>query len=158
MFSYNIHTTIDIDASAAAIWRVLTDFDRFDEWNPMLRRVQVSLEPGAAVSFEVHRVDARPLGLRAKIVLLNESDALAWRGGPQGILSGEHFFRIEPLGDGRCRFHHGEQFKGLLIPLLKSALKKAPALYRSMNEALKKRVEEHGGPGGRTTTEQVAGI
>ena len=112
MFSYNIHTSIDIDASAAAIWRVLTDFGRFDDWNPMLRRVRVDLEPGAAVSFEVHRVGARPLRLRAKIVLLNEPDALAWRGGWQGILSGEHFFRIESLAEKRCRFHHGEQPRG----------------------------------------------
>jgi hypothetical protein len=151
MFSYNIHTSIDIDASAAAIWRVLTDFGRFDDWNPMLRRVRVDLEPGAAVSFEVHRVGARPLRLRAKIVLLNEPDALAWRGGPQGILSGEHFFRIESLAEKRCRFHHGEQFKGLLLPLLRGALNDAPALYRSMNEALKKRVEDRAGPAGRTT-------
>jgi len=152
MFYYNIHTSIDIDASAAAIWRVLTDFGRFDEWNPMLRQVQVNLEPGAPVSFEVHREGARPLRLRAKIVLLNKPEALAWRGGPQGILSGEHFFRIEPLGDGRCRFHHGEQFKGLLLPLLKGALKDAPPLYRSMNEALKRRVEERNGAAGRTIT------
>jgi hypothetical protein len=153
MFSYNIHTTIDIDAGAAEIWRVLTDFSRYDEWNPMLRNVQVGVEPGALVRFEVHRDGTKPLRLQAKIALLNEPDALSWRGGRKGILTGEHYFRIESLGEGRCRFHHGEQFKGLLLLLAKGVLKDAPAVYRSMNQALKKRVEDHVGPAVRTITE-----
>ena len=156
MFSYNVDTTIDIDASAAAIWRLLTDFSRLDQWNPMLQNVQTDLAPGAAVRFEVLREGAKPLKLKAKIVTLAETDALSWRGGPRGVLSGEHYFRIEPLAEGRCRFYHGEQFSGLLLPLLKGVLKDAPALYRSMNEALKKRVEDEVGATGRVTTRPAA--
>ena len=156
MFSYNVDTTIDIDASAAAIWRLLTDFSRLDQWNPMLQNVQTDLEPGATVRFEVLREGAKPLKLKAKIVNLAEPYALSWRGGPKSFLSGEHYFRIEPLGEGRCRFYHGEQFSGLLLPLLKGVLKDAPVLYRSMNEALKKRVEDEVGATGRVTTRPAA--
>jgi hypothetical protein len=151
MFSYKVHTAIDIDASAAAIWRVLTEFSQFDQWNPMLRNVHTDFEPGATVRFEVRRQGSKPLKLKAKIVKLSESEALAWRGGPKGVLTGEHVFRIEPLGEGRCRFYHGERFNGLLLPLLKGALKDAPALYRSMNEALKNRVERQFGSAGQAT-------
>lgn len=147
MFSYDIHTTIDIDAGATAIWRVLTDFSRYDEWNPMLRNVQVDVAAGAPVRFEVHRDGAKPLRLQARIALLSEPDELSWRGGRKGILTGEHYFRIESLGEGRCRFHHGERFKGLLLPLAKGKLKDAPVVYRSMNQALKKRVEQQVGAG-----------
>jgi hypothetical protein len=141
MFSYKVDTAIDIEANADAIWRVLTDFSRLDQWNPMLRNVQTDLERGAKVRFEVLREGAKPLQLTARIEKLQEPLELSWRGGPKGILVGEHYFRIEPLGEGRCRFYHGEQFNGLLLPLLMGVLKNAPILYRSMNEALKSRVE-----------------
>jgi len=156
MFSYKVDTAIDIEANADAIWRVLTDFSRFDQWNPMLRNVQTDLGLGASVRFEVLREGAKPLKLKAKIVELAGHHALSWRGGPKGFLSGEHYFRIESLGEGRCRLYHGEQFSGLLLPLLKGALKDAPVLYRSMNEALKKRVEDEVGAAGQVNERSAA--
>jgi uncharacterized protein YndB with AHSA1/START domain len=36
VFSYKIDTAVEIEANAAAIWRVLTDFSRLDQWNPIL--------------------------------------------------------------------------------------------------------------------------
>jgi hypothetical protein len=142
MFSYDIQTSIDIDAEPDTIWRVLTDFSSYGDWNPMLRNVHTELQPGAAVRFEVLREGARSLKLKANITTLSEPRGLAWRGGSAPILSGEHFFRIEPLAGGGCRFHHGEHFTGVLLPLVKGMLKNAPDLYRVMNEALKRRVEE----------------
>jgi hypothetical protein len=46
------------------------------------------------------------------------------------------------LTEGRCMFHHGEHFTGILLPLVKGTLKNAPELYRALNEALKRRVED----------------
>jgi len=37
MPSVTIDTTVDIDASRDAVWHVLTDFPRYDEWSPSLR-------------------------------------------------------------------------------------------------------------------------
>jgi hypothetical protein len=144
MFSYNIQTTIDIQASADAVWRVLTDFNRYEEWNPMLRNVKTDLALGAKVKFEVLREGTSSLKLRAKIVRMSEAAELAWRGGSKSILSGEHYFSLEPLDGGRCRFHHGERFRGLLLPMFRGVLRGAPALYQAMNEALKDRVESQG--------------
>lgn len=142
MFSYDIQTGIEIDAEPEAIWRVLTDFSSYDDWNPMLRNVQTDLQPGAQVRFEVLREGARPLKLKASITTIREPRGLAWRGGSAAIICGEHYFRVEPLAGGRCRFHHGEHFTGVLLPLIKGTLKNAPELYRAMNEALKRRVED----------------
>ena len=141
IWSYTIDTSIDIDCHAEAIWDTLVDFDRFHEWNPMLRNVHTDLNPGAMVTFDVLQDEAKPLKLKAKIVNLARPTSLAWRGGVSGIITGEHYFRLEPLPEGRCRFHHGETFKGLLLPLLRGRLKQAPRLYRAMNAALKSRLE-----------------
>lgn len=142
MFSYDIQTSIDIEAEPGAIWQVLTDFNSYGDWNPMLRNVQTDLQPGAPVRFEVLREGASSLKLKANITTLSEACGLAWRGGYAAILSGKHYFWIEPLAGGHCRFHNGEHFTGVLLPLVKGTLKNAPELYRAMNEALKRRVED----------------
>jgi len=143
IWSYNIDTSVDIDSSAEAIWDTLVDFNRFEEWNPMLRRVNTSMVLGAPVSFEVLQGEAKPLKLKARIVELDGPGTLSWRGGISGIITGRHYFKIEPLGEGRCRFHHGEEFRGLLVPLLRGKLKQAPVIYRAMNEALKNKLENN---------------
>ena len=144
MFTYDIETSIEIEAGPAQIWQMLTDFDAYSAWNPMLADVRTRLEHGAEVRFQVLRENAGPLKLKGKITELQTAEYLAWRGGFPGVLSGEHYFRIEQLDERHCRFHHGEHFKGLLIPLAMPALKNARSLYQAMNIALKQRVQ---GPG-----------
>ena len=140
-FSYDIQTSIDIAADAGRLWQLVTDFERYAEWNPMLADVHAHLEPEAQVRFKVLREGASPLKLRARIVELVPTERLAWRGGTNALISGEHYFRIERLDSNRCRFHHGEHFKGILLPLFRPMLKNASALYESMNKELKVRAE-----------------
>ncbi|HEB27897.1 MAG TPA: SRPBCC domain-containing protein [Porticoccus sp.] len=141
MFSLHIETSIDIDASAEAIWAALTDFPAYNNWNPMLRDVKTQLGVGEKVTFSVMRTETKKLKLNAKITDLQPNQCLTWRGGHHWFLGGEHYFRIEPL-DGKCRFHHGELFSGVLLPLAMPILKDADALYAAMNNDLKRRVEE----------------
>jgi hypothetical protein len=35
-----LHTEIEINASAERVWRVLTDFAAYPKWNPFVRRVE----------------------------------------------------------------------------------------------------------------------
>ena len=35
-----------------------------------------------------------------------------------GLFDGEHYFTIEPLNGSRVRFVQGENFTGLLVPLM----------------------------------------
>ena len=39
MFSFDIKTTIDIEASASEIWHALTELDAYHQWNPMLQHL-----------------------------------------------------------------------------------------------------------------------
>jgi hypothetical protein len=145
IFAYQIQTVIDIDACAADIWQVLVDFDAYPDWNPMLGKVKTRLEEGAQVRLEVLRDQGKPLTLTANITSLIDSEEVFWRGGNALVISGEHYFRIEELDKQHSRLHHGENFKGLLIPLLRPTLRKAFALYEAMNVALKQRVEQRHG-------------
>ena len=60
-----------------------------------------------------------------------------------GIFDGEHFFKIEPLDQGRrTRFIQGERFTGLLVRLLHNFDRGTREGFEAMNQALKARVEE----------------
>ncbi len=42
-----IHTEIAIEAPSDRVWRSLTDFALYPEWNPLIRRASGPLEVGA---------------------------------------------------------------------------------------------------------------
>lgn len=141
MFSHSIKTSIQIDASPESVWGALVEFDRYNDWNPMIKNIQAKPLVGSPVEFEVVLGEARRMKLQAKMAQVDEPIELNWKGGSLLLVSGKHYFRIEQLGDNSVRLHHGEDFKGLLLPLLTKKLKKSAPLYRAINEALKRRVE-----------------
>ena len=54
MFRHVVRSdAIDIDAPVERVWEVLTDFERYGEWNPFTTRVDANLEVGASVSLRV---------------------------------------------------------------------------------------------------------
>ena len=141
MFSYSIETSIEIAASPESVWGALVDFDRYDDWNPMIKNIQAEPLVGSPVAFEVVLSAAKRMKFKAKMAQVDEPIELNWKGGSVLLVSGKHYFRIEKIGDNSVRFHHGEDFKGLLLPLLAKTLKKNNSLYDAMNQALKTRVE-----------------
>jgi hypothetical protein len=140
-----IQTSIEIDATAAAVWKVLTDTRAYDEWNPFITRISGALTPGKKFSF-VAPFAGRELPISAKVLRVEENRELRWRGPPMDLLgkvfSGEHYLRLESVGPEKTRFVHGEEFGGVVVDLFWSKLEpRLLPLYTSMNEALKRRVE-----------------
>jgi hypothetical protein len=142
----DILTTIEIDAPPERVWQVLSETTAYDEWNPFITRVRGALSPGGRLDFMV------PLGRRdfpidATILTVEENKEIRWRGPRSAVLgkvfSGEHYFQLEPLPNGRTRFIHGETFRGVVPDLLWSRLEPwLLPLYNSMNEAMKRRAEK----------------
>ena len=139
-----IVTSIEIQASAADVWRILTDFDEFPKWNPFIRRASGRLEPGAKLDVFVQPSGAKGMTFRPTLRSVEPQRELRWVGRLllPGLFDGEHVFRIEPLGDGQVRFVHSETFRGLLVPLLWRSLDTDTRRgFEEMNRALKARAE-----------------
>ncbi len=63
-------------------------------------------------------------------------------GGVNFLFNGEHYLKMEPIGNCETRFIQGEKFTGLLVPFLWKGLNTdTRAGFVEFNEALKKRVE-----------------
>ena len=139
-----LHTEIEINASPERVWKILTDFIAYPIWNPFIREIR-----GRAAEGEKLRVFLKPSGSRGMVfkpVILKAelNRELRWLGKLlfTGLFDGEHYLRIEQIGENRVKFIHGEDFDGVLVALFAKSLETDSLRgFKEMNEALKKRAE-----------------
>ncbi|HEV3470035.1 MAG TPA: SRPBCC domain-containing protein [Pyrinomonadaceae bacterium] len=142
-----IQTEIEINAAPEEVWRVLTDFGAYPEWNPFVKSVSGEPREGGRLEIFVQVPEGPGMRFKPKVLRAEPARELRWVGSlaVPGLFNGEHFFKLEPAGPGRTRFVHGERFTGLMIPFMGGVLRKTHRGYLLMNDALKARVEGAGG-------------
>jgi hypothetical protein len=137
-----IRTEIDIGAGPLRVWQVLTDFEKYPEWNPFIRQIDGQPVEGAKLRIHITTPAGAKREYSPKVTRVVAERELRWLGKMPGLLSGEHIFSIEPVGDNSVRLVHREVFGGLLTSFFGSSLdtdvKKG---FEEMNAALKKRAE-----------------
>ncbi len=139
-----IHTEIEIDAPASEVWRVLTDFAAYPEWNPFVRRADGEARVGARLHVYIQPSGGKGMSFRPTVLVADPDREFRWLGRLwlPGLFDGEHSFVIEPMGEGRVRFIQRERFRGLLVPLLSKMLDVGTRQrFEEMNRALKLRCE-----------------
>lgn len=139
---YNFHHTLAIRCSDRRVWDLLTDFRTYPKWNPMIVRLDGSLAVNQKFSFTVRQTNGKRVKLSASFKTVETPTELRWGGGIPGLLYGEHYFIIDPIGGDNCRLQHGENWSGMLMPFIWRWLEpKGKPLYPAMSEALKARSE-----------------
>jgi uncharacterized membrane protein len=129
---------IQIDAPAEEVWRTITDFRRWPEWNPEVK--SMSVEPGDVAEGLVFRWKAGPGQITSTVAYAVAPKRIAWTGKTIGI-DALHVWRIEARGD-RTFVHTEEAFRGLLARLLRRPMRRTldGALDRGL-VALKREAE-----------------
>lgn len=140
----HVHSSVDIDAPAALVWAILTDFPVYERWNPFIRAILGRPDDGNGLQVILQR-NGHPLtSRRATLTYLSAPRELRWRQrrSVAGLFATERRFRIESLAAGGVRFHQSEQIRGLLASLLGQGLQRTTEEdFHAMNHALKKRAE-----------------
>ena len=139
-----LHSQIEIRASAERVWQVLTDFTTYPEWNPFIRRVNGRPEVGERLVVRMQPSGTRGMTFRPTVMKAEPNRQLRWLGRllVPGLFDGEHIFEIEELDRDRVLFVQREVFKGLLVPLLARSLDRDTQRgFEEMNRALRERVE-----------------
>lgn len=133
-----------IAAPPEAVWRVLTDFAAYPDWNPFIRSIERKPWVGTRLSVEIRPPGMKSMRFRPKVLRVAKGHELRWVGRVliAGLLDGEHRFTIIPEGDG-SRFVQAEVFTGLLVPIvaLTETLRATQLGFLLMNRALRERVE-----------------
>lgn len=142
-FQHHLETRVHIRACAAQVWTVLMDFEQYPQWNPFIRRLQGSVEPGQSLLVDVQPVGGRPMKFRPEVLTVQQAIEFRWLGKFlfKGLFDGEHYFKLEHAPNGVI-FFHGEQFRGLLVPLFRWMLQQQTLPgFEAMNQALLDRAE-----------------
>jgi hypothetical protein len=135
-----IEHLVDIPASPATVWQVLTETDQYPEWNPFMTELSGRLAVGQRLTVTI-RPGRRSMTFRPTVLAIEDGRLIRWRGraGVPGIFDGEHELRLEATPDGGTRFVQREAFTGLLVPLLRRVLDDTETGFADMNAALRNR-------------------
>jgi len=139
-----LHSQIDINASAERVWQLLTDFASYPQWNPFIRRISGEPTTGERLQVRLEPPESRSITLRSKVLTAEPNHQLRWLGHlfVPGLFDGEHSFVIQSLEEGWVRFFQTEAFRGLLVPLFARGLDNSTLRgFVEMNRALKERAE-----------------
>jgi len=143
--SRNLNSEIVIEAPSDAVWNVLMNHEAYSEWNPFIKKISGSTQPGEYLETTLQTGGNDPMVFKP-IVLKNQlSKEFRWKGklGIKGIFDGEHYFILEEITPNRTRFIQGENFTGLFSGLLMKMIgEDTKGGFISMNNALKARVEK----------------
>lgn len=134
-------TEIEINASPQRVWKILTEFDKYDQWNPFIHRIVGQAKEGSKIQIRIETPGGKNRRYEPTVTRVEEGHELRWLG-KSFLLNGEHIFLIERLQPERVRFVHREIFDGLLTSLFgRRTDEDIRAGFEEMNKALKERVE-----------------
>ena len=141
-----IRTELEIAAPASHVWRILTDFPRYGEWNPFITEIAGELSVDRKLQVLLSLPEGRDVRIRPQLLKCDENRELCWRGHLlfPGLFDGEHFFRLDAVSEARTRFVQGENFSGVLVRFSGRTITRAARGFVYMNQALKRRAEAVG--------------
>lgn len=138
-----LRTEIEINAPGARVWKALTDFAAYPDWNPFISRVSGTLEVGSTLKVFLNPPVGREERLKARVLKVEPQHELRWlsRMWFKGLFDTEHFFLLTPTPSGGTRLVQGENVSGLMLRTLTPTLTYMTRGFVGMNAALKRRVE-----------------
>ena len=139
--SKTIQSEVTIDASKETVWRILTDFDGYASWNPLMTEAEGEARLGAEIEVHLQPPGDDGQDLSPEITILRPDRKLAWmsRDVMPGVSDREYEVIIDSLGDELVRVVMHKRFEGILTPF--TSTEEEQAGLDLMAEALKRRAE-----------------
>jgi hypothetical protein len=116
---HSVRAEVEIDAPIERVWEILTDLDRYGDWNPFTPKVETTLRIGAPVHLYVRLVGQR-LMHRVEYVTRNEPHTLGWemKMGARFLLYAERVQVLTAIEDRRTHYMTEDRFTGALRPVV----------------------------------------
>lgn len=143
MAKTELRSEVEIDAPPARVYAVLTDFSRYESWNPFLTQVRGELVVGRKLSLEMSLPEGKTYILQPEVTRVTEQVELRWRTQfwSATLLEAEQLFILKEARPGVTRVTQGLDFSGFLLRFSAKSLTRAARGCVYMNQALKKRAE-----------------
>ena len=140
-----LRTEIEIQATPDKVWQVLTNLDKYPEWNPFIYHAIGKIKVGGKVNI-TFKSGSKEMTLHCTVVKVEPNKELRWKYhvALPVLFSGEHSFIIEQIDDSKIRFIDREIFNGLLVSSqAKDIDTNSKQGFEAMDKALKARSEQN---------------
>ena len=129
-----------IAASPQAVWDVLTDGTRWQEWHPDTVRVEGRIALGEKVKIYAQQNPNRAFSV--KVSEFSPTQGMVFIGGmPLGLFKAVRTYALSMQEDGSTHFAMNEVFSGLMLPLIGRSIPDLTPSFESFADGLKARSE-----------------
>jgi hypothetical protein len=139
-----VYSEIQINASASVVWGILTDFEKFGEWNPFITEISGTLKEGSELRIFIEPPNSNGMEFKPTLKKVETEKKIQWLGKvwiPK-LFDGEHRWIINQIDDSNVLFIQKERFTGIFVPFFSKLLKNTKSGFEMMNQNLKQRAEE----------------
>ena len=141
-----ISSEIEIAAPPAKVWGLITQFDRWHEWSPIIKASSGRAGLGEKIDITMVGMSEESTGPRYSptITVFDEPKNLRWRAHMMApiVFTNDKLFELEETPSG-TRLVHKELFSGLLAPIFCGQMEEGvPPMLDAMNMALKELAEK----------------
>ena len=94
-----IRTQIEIKASPEGVWRILTDFEKYPDWNPFIKNISGSAQESKQLKVLIEPPGEKGMVFKPSVKKVEKNRKLSWLGHflVPGIFDGEHIFEIKDV-------------------------------------------------------------
>ena len=139
-----LRTEIQIAAPIGRVWQVLTDFDHWQDWNPMVNQVSGNATLGSKLNITMRGPDAKDaMTYQPTLLEVNPPRSLRWRATMMSgmIFTNDRVFELSEKNGGTVLVNK-EEFSGLMVPLFWGKMNQfVVPMLEKMNKALKDKLE-----------------
>lgn len=143
--SKEIKTEITINANPIKVWKLLTDFENYPNWNPFIKSINGEVKVGNKITARIEPPDASGMTFKPIVLTYEPNKELRWIGTLlfKGLFDGEHKFELVDNRNGTTTFIQSERFNGILVPLFAKQLdNNTKRGFELMNKKLKEMAEQ----------------
>ena len=120
MREFEIRTDpVQINAPIDVVWSVLTEVDKYREWNPFTPQAGTDFTIGSPVNLLV-RMGPAKFRRAERVCAFEEHRLIAWKKefGARWFLLSVREQHLEPVGKTSCSYHNTDRLTGVLAPMV----------------------------------------
>lgn len=119
-FSLRYRVEAHVTAPPSAVWAKLTDAADFPRWNSTVESLEGPIALGQRLAIRVPIAPGRTF--KPKVTELVPRQRMVWQDGFAPMFQGTRTFTLTDDGRGGTKFEMVEEFRGLMLPLIKGSL------------------------------------
>lgn len=138
-FSMDCAIRTTIAASPERIWALLTDAAALPRWNSTVSSVEGEIAEGERLKLRVPSAPGRTF--TPKVSQVAPGRSMVWSEGMAPMFKGVRTFTLTPNPDGTTVFEMKEEFRGMMLPMIKGSLPDFAPIFEVYAADLKRTAE-----------------